>query len=171
MEEKRLQFEFVKDTPSGALTWHSAPYTGSVRFVVPKGTRGWLRGRMSVVNHYFEPAEGYYKQEWIDSILAKAKEASPIPDRFHGAISFFISIKALLGDCVRFLPQEEQEGIDLHMALTALREEYAQARNCARHEETESFREMVRKGLCSPQMSEEDRKELLKDDTDVTTNQ
>ena len=164
MEEKSLQFEFVKDAPAGALTWHSAPYTGSVQFVVPKGTRGWLKGRMSVVNHYFGLVEGYYTQEWIDSIQAKAKEASPIPDRFHGRMSFFISIKTLLGECVKFLPQEDQEGIDLLKAVIVLQKEYAQARNCARHEDTESFQEMVRKKLCSPQMSVEDRKELLKDE-------
>ena len=161
MEEKRLQFEFVKDTPVGALTWHSAPYTGSVRFIIPKGTRGWLKDRMNVVNHYFALVEGYYTLELIESIRAKAKEASPIPDRFHGGMSFFISIKTLLGECVRFLPPEDQEGIDLLKAMIKLQKEYARAMNCARHEESESFQKMVKEGLCTPQMSEKDRKELL----------
>ena len=171
MEEKRYLFEFVKDTLAGALTWHSAPYTGSVQFIVPKGTRGWLRDRMSVVNHYFEPAKGYHSQEWIETIIAKAKEESPIPYRFHGGLSFFISIKTLLGDSVRFLPREDQDGLDPSVIEDVLRKEYAQAINCARHEESESFQKMVREGWCTPQMSEEDRNELLKDDTDVVTNQ
>ena len=170
MEEKRYLFEFVKDTPAGVLTWHSAPYTGSVKFIVPKGTRGWLRSRMSVVNHYFEPAEGYYSQEWIETIIAKAKEESPIPNRFHGGLSFFISIKTLLGDSVRFLPQEDQDELEPNVIEDALKKEYAQALNCARHEESESFQKMVREGWCSPQMSEEDRKELLKDDANATSN-
>lgn len=170
MEEKRYQFEFVKDTPTGALTWHSAPYTGSVRFIVPKGTRGWLRGRAAVFYHYFDPVRGYHTREWIDSIISKAKEESPIPYRFNGGLSFFISIKTLLGDSVRFLPGEGQDESDLRTILETLREEYAQAVNCARHEETESFREMVKKGVCTPQLCDEDRQELLNDETNETHN-
>lgn len=170
MEEKRYQFEFVKDTPAGALTWHSAPYTGSVQFIVPKGTRGWLCGRMSVMGHYFEPVEGYYTREWVDSIIANAKETSPIPARFHGELSMFISIKTLIGDSVRFLPGEGQDESEPLVVLDTLRHEYAQAVNCARHEETESFRELVRKGMCTPQLSDKDRQELLNDGTNETHN-
>ncbi len=118
--------------------------------------------RMNVVEHYFEPVEGYYSQEWIDAVTKKAKEESPIPHRFHGSLSFFISIMTLLGDYVRFLPQEDEEGLNPGVILVTLQEEYAQAINCARQEETETFQKMVRKGLCTPQIFEEQRKDILR---------
>lgn len=162
--EAKCLFEIVRDTPAKALTWHSAPYTGPVEFVVPRGMGGWLGKRMGILTHYFDPAEGYCTKEWLDAVVAKAREVSPIPDRFNGALSFFIPIRTLLGDSVRFLPADgdlgcfDQEGI-----LSVLREEYGQAINYARHEESESFRNLVKLGMCSPRLTEEERRELLKD--------
>lgn len=112
MERKKYLFEFVKDTPAEALTWHSAPYTGSVSFTVPKGTRAYLGNRMNHANYYFDPAEGYYSQEWMESISKRAEEESPIPHRFNGGLSPFISIETLLSDSVRFLADESQNGLE-----------------------------------------------------------
>ena len=166
MEEKKYMFEFVKDTPAKALTWHSAPFTGSVDYVVPKGTRAWLGARMNPACHYFDPVKEYYSETWIESIIAKAREVSPIPQRFHGGLSPFISIKTLLSDKVRFIPstQEEEEDGGNNMVLALLREEYAQAQQCALHEESESFKKLVQAGMCHPQLSDEDRMSLLSDD-------
>lgn len=167
MIDKKYIFEFVKDTPAKALTWHSAPYTGAVDFVVPKGTRALLGERMNTVSHYFSPMEGYYAESWIESVISHAREISPIPERFNGGLSPFISIKTLLSDHVRFLhlPQDSGEDeTDLDMVLAMLRKEYAQAKQCALNEESDSFKKFVRAGMCRPQMSDEDRKSLLSDD-------
>ncbi len=163
MEEKQYILEFVEDTVAGALVWHSAPYTGCVEVVVPKGTRAYLERKMNPANHHFCPLEGYYTDEWIKGILEKAKAVSPIPERVNGGLSFFISIRKLLGGTVVFLPSEGNSG-DPETALRKLREEYRQARQCALMEESKSFRELVRKGLCHPMMDESDRKEILGDD-------
>ena len=121
MEEISNLFEFVKDTPAGALTWHSFPYTGSVEFIVPKGTRGMLRGHMNDSHYYFSLVDGYYTEEWIESIKSKARAESPIPDRFHGRFSPFISIQVLISDAVRFLPPEDSDCSDI---LEKLKIEY-----------------------------------------------
>ncbi len=161
-------FEFVRDTPAEALTWHSAPYTGSVEFVAPRGMRGWLGKRMGILTHYFDPAEGYYTKEWLDAVVARAREVSPIPERFNGGLSFFIPIRTLLGDSVRFLPAEGDAGqLDQEGILSVLREEYGQAINYALHEESESFRNLVRIGACHPRLTEEERRELLKEEHPV----
>lgn len=160
-------FEFVNDAPAKALTWHTAPYTGSVDCIVPKGTRAWLGARMNPAYHYFNPVEGSYTSAWMESIVSKAREESPIPQRFNGGLSFFISIKALLEDQVKFLPSNqanEADVNDVNMVLPILREEYAQAKQCALHEESESFKRMVKAGWCSPQLSDDDRNSLLSED-------
>ena len=164
MVEKIYMFEFVEDTPAEALTWHSAPYTGSVDSVVPKGTRAWLGTRMNPAYHYFYPVKGYYSETWIESVISKAREESPIPQNFKGRVSHFISIKTLLSDSVRFIPLKQdkgEDGADRVMALAMLREEYAQAKQCALREDSESFKELVQAGMCLPQLSDEDRKSLL----------
>jgi len=167
MTDKKYIIEFIKDTPAKALTWHSAPYTGSVDFVVPKGTRALLGERMNTASHYFSLIEGYYSETWIESVISRAREISPIPERFNGGLSLFISIKTLLSDHVRFLhlQQDGREDVtDLDSVLVMLRKEYAQAKQCALSEETESFKKYVQAGMCRPQMSDEDRKSLLSDD-------
>ena len=165
MEDKKFLFEFVEDTPAEALTWHSAPYTGSVDYIVPKGTRAWLGERMNVTSHYFGPARGYYSDTWIESIISKAREVSPIPNRFHGGFSPFISIKTLLSDKVRFIASNMNEGEEISdEVLGMLREEYAQARQCAMHEESESFKKTVKDGMCHPQLTDEERKSLLSEE-------
>ena len=167
MEEKKYMFEFFEDTLAEALTWHSAPYTGSVDYVVPKGTRAWLGTRMNPAYHYFDPVRGTYSKTWIESIISKAREESPIPQRFNGGLSPFISIKTLLSDKVKFILSEQDEGedgSDRVMVLAMLREEYAQARQCAMHEESESFKKLAQAGMCHPQLSDEDRKSLLSED-------
>ena len=166
MEGNKYLFEFVRDTPAKALTWHSAPYTGSVSFTVPKGTRAYLGKRMNPANYYFDPADGYYSQEWIESIRKRAKEESPIPHRFNGGLSPFIFIKTLLSDSVRFLAEESQNGLEpksVDEILGLLREAYDQARRCALREESESFKQMLTQGLCSTSLNEAERNELLKD--------
>lgn len=167
MEKKSYIFEFIKDASAGALTWHSAPFTGSVEYTVPKGTRGLLGGRMNVTDHYFEPIKGYYTREWLESIINKAKEESPCPQRFNGGLSFFIPIKTLLSDAIRFLPQEETPDVerlnDDSDIIAKLQLEYSQAVRCAIHEESESFKEWVRLGMCSPQIDDDERQALLED--------
>ena len=121
-------FEFVNDTPVKALTWHTAPYTGSVDCIVPKGTRAWLGARMNPAYHYFNPVEGSYTNAWMESIVSKAREESPIPQRFNGGLSFFLSIKALLGDQVKFLPSnfKKKEGYKRSIELSAMYDLYRQ---------------------------------------------
>lgn len=167
MEEQKYLFEFIEDTQAKALTWHSAPFTGSVAFIVPKGTRAWLCTRMNITDHYFELVEGYYTDSWIESIISKAREESPIPERFNGGLSPFISIKTLLSDNVKFLPSNHDDGeeeADEHTVLGILREEYARAKQYALHEESESFKKFVQAGMCYPELSDEDRKSLLSEE-------
>ena len=130
MEGNKYLFEFVKDTPAKALTWHSFPYTGCVSFTVPQGTRAYLGKRMNAANYYFDPVEGYYSQEWMESISKRAEEESPIPHRFNGGLSPFISIETLLSARATFLADASQNGLEpksVDEMLCRLREEYDQA--------------------------------------------
>lgn len=167
MQEKKYLFEFVKATMISALTWHSAPFTGAVKTPVPQGTRGWLSTRMSPANHYISLVDGRDSKQIIKTAQARAREESPIPDRFNGGLSFFISIPLLLSDRIQFISAEQVEGIvpgEPKEVLSILREEFMQARQCAIHEESESFKKMVEEGWCHPQMSEEERNMFLKKD-------
>lgn len=163
MEEEKFLFKFVKPTMLGALTWHSAPFTGSVKINIPKGTRAWLSTRMSPANHYIRLVDGQDSEQIVKTAQARAREESPIPDRFNGGLSFFISIPLLLSDRIEFISAEPVEGIvpgEPKEVLSILREEFLQARQCAIHEESESFKKMVR----YPMMSDEERKMFLTND-------
>ena len=167
MEEEKYLFEFVKSTMVGALTWHSAPFTGSVKTPIPKGTRAWLSTRMSPANHYIRLVDGHDSKQVVKTAQARAREESPIPDRFNGGLSFFISIPLLLSDRIQFISAEQVDGKvpgEPKDALSILREEFMQARQCAIHEESDSFKKMVEDGWCHPQMSEEERKMFLTND-------
>ena len=108
------------------------------------------------------------QQEERGLIRRVTREVSPIPERFNGGLSFFIPIRTLLGDSVRFLPAEGDAGqLDQEGILSVLREEYGQAINYALHEESESFRNLVRIGACHPRLTEEERRELLKEEHPV----
>ena len=167
MEEGKFLFEFVKPTMIEALTWHSAPFTGSIKTPIPKGTRAWLSMRMSPANHYIRLVDGHDSEQIVKTAQARAREESPIPDRYNGGLSFFISIPLLLSDRIQFISAEHVEGIvsgEREEVLSILREEFMQARQCAIDEESESFKRMVEDGWCHPQMSDEERKMFLAND-------
>lgn len=152
----RYPFVFIKDADLKALVHHAAPFTGLVAFVVPQGTKAVLDIRMSTYNHYIRLQEGSYSRIWLEHVYEKAKKESPIPKRVSG-LSFFASVKTLLSEHVVFEPSIRQE------VLSMLREEYEQAYQCALREETEEFKKWVKLGATSPQIDEEDRKEILSD--------
>lgn len=168
MEEKEFVFEFVKDTPSGALVWHSAPYTGDVKCIIPKGTRASLNSRMNPAFHYIRLIKNYYSKSWIERVIEKARAESPVPHRFNGDLSFYLFIKTLISDSIRFLPASEQPNAtekDLENLIDELWEEYAQARNCAcRETYDEQFLKLVEQGMTQPMLDDEIKKELLKDE-------
>ena len=140
MEELKYQFEFIRETMVEALTWHSAPYTGSVKTLIPKGTRAWLGVRMNPVSHYFYLVDGPYSERIIETAQARAREVSPIPKRFNGELSFFIIIPQLLSDSIQFLSAEQAGGESVgepEEILSTLRAELMQVRQCEIHEETE----------------------------------
>lgn len=153
-------FVFDKDTKIGALTHHSAPFTGSVECVVPAGTMARLSSRMNLTSHFIKFVTESVSVTWIESVQAKAKAESPIPERCTGGLAFFVSIKTLLSDAVRFLPSED---VDLKSVIERLKEEYREAKRCAIQEESEEFKRKVREGICSPELSDKARAELLKD--------
>ena len=168
MEEKEYIFEFLKDTPSGALVWHSAPFTGDVKCIIPKGTRASLDSRMNPAFHYIRLIKDHYSQSWLDNVIEKAREESPAPHRFNGGLSFYLFIPTLIGDSIRFLPVSEQPNAtakDMENLMDTLWEEYAQVRNCAYHETyDEQFLKFVELGMTHPMLDEDIKKELLRDE-------
>lgn len=167
MEEKEFIFEFVKDTPSGALVWHSAPFTGDVKFVIPKGTRASLDSRMNTAFHYIRLIKDFYSDSWLKTVIEKTREESPVPHRFNGNLSFYLFIKTLISDSIRFLPASEQPNAtekDLENLMDKLWKEYAQARSCAYRETyDEQFLKLVELGMAQQMLGDESKKELLKD--------
>lgn len=163
MEEYRFIFEFVKDVPTGALVWHSAPFTGSVELVIPSGTRAYLGPRMNPAKHYIKLANGSFSESWLDSVVEKAIKESPAPNSFNG-LTLFLSIKTLVSDSVLFLPSEQHDETAAAQedVLKILNEEYLQAKHLAEFEEyDETFLYHLKEGSCRRQLDEEDRKALL----------
>ena len=159
-KEKCYLFEFTKDTLVSALTWHSTCYTGSVEYLAPAGMRAYLDKQMnSEADFYFSPIRGSYPSSWISEVQAKAKEESRAPQRYHGGLSFFVSIFTLLSDNVRFLPTDDTP--DIQEPLQLLQEALERAKQCAAVEETELFKTRVEKELCDYQIDEDTRKKLL----------
>lgn len=168
MEDKEFVFEFVKDTPSGALVWHSAPFTGDVNCIIPKGTRASLDSRMNPAYHYIRLIKDSYSDSWLNTVIEKAREESPVPHRFNGDLSFYLFIETLISDSIRFLPASEQPNAtedDMKHLMNTLWKEYGQARNCAYRETyDEQFLKFVELGMTHPMLDEDIKKELLRDE-------
>lgn len=163
MEEYKYIFEFLKDTPAGALVWHCVPFTGSVEFIIPSGTRAYLGPKMNPAKHYIRLVNGSYSESWLDSVVEKAIKESPAPDRFNG-LTMFLFIKTLVSDNIKFLPPEEKSGeaATQEDILEIINEEYLQAKHLAEFEEyDETFLSHLKEGSCRRQIDDEDRKALL----------
>lgn len=163
MKEYKYIFEFVKDTPAGALVWHCAPFTGSVEFIIPSGTRAYLGPKMNPAKHYIRMVNGSYSESWLDSVVEKAIKESPAPDRFNG-LTMFLFIKLLISDNIKFLPSEQHDDTAAAQedVLKILNEEYLQAKHLAEFEEyDETFLSHLKEGSCHRQIDDEDRKALL----------
>lgn len=163
MEEYKYIFEFLKDTPAGALVWHCAPFTGSVDFMIPSGTRAYLGPKMNPAKHYIRLVNGSFSEGWLNSVVEKAKKESPVPDRFNG-LSPFLFIKTLVSDNIKFLPPEQQDESNTNQEdiLEIMNEEYLQAKHLAEFEEYDkTFLSHLKEGSCRRQIDDEDRKALL----------
>ena len=163
MAENKYLFEFVKDTPAGALVWHCAPFTGSVEFVIPTGTRAYLGSRMNPANHYIRLVNGSFSENWLNSVVEKAKKESPAPERFNG-LAMFLFIKTLVSDNIKYLTPEQQDERNVLQEdiLEIMNEEYLQAKHLAEFEEyDETFLSHLKQGFCRRQIDDQDRKALL----------
>lgn len=164
MEGYKYTFEFVRDTPAGALVWHRAPFTGSVEFTIPSGTKAYLGPKMNPANHYISLVNGSFSESWLKSVTEKAIKESPAPDKFNG-LTLFLFIKTLVSDSILFLPPEQQNETTAAQEdiLKILNDEYLQAKHLAELEEyDDTFLSNLKKGLCRRQIVDRDRKALLK---------
>lgn len=163
-EIKNYPFEFLEDTPVKALTFHSAPFTGSCKMVIPKGVKALLGQRMNTLNHYFDLIDGCYPEKLLVEAREAARESSPAPERFNGGLSFFIDIPTLLSNNIRFLPEaptKSEDRFDIQEILSILDRELAEAKQCAIAEASDDFKRMVKDGWCHPNLSDEERTMLL----------